>query len=337
MRLPFVFTFLLAYAIAGMTLAEEPVKRDDAPIIPAPVLLVADGLNKDGSLVKNYRRGLDYAIDYFGNYGPYYVYLLSSDSEESIRQIYLQRAKNRINQNSETSTAREQIAEFMKRNNVTNEIKAVLAGKAEGGLTWTQHPPILYEDVTTNAKGREKDPLENTWGALHEYHHVFQMAHCDTKQSRSSDKHINSWMAEGMASYSSAKFMQNLSLIDFEDYMLQLKKSGANIGRPGINEYVAKHPNWQLENEEYWEEGGSAQVYYMLGAWATAYLIHVKEVKEVVVLKEWYFDIPKLGKSAAFEKHMGLSLNDFYQEFRPFILQSDDRVMQIFKQNRKAP
>lgn len=337
MRLPFVFTFLLAYAIAGMTLAEEPVKRDDTPIIPAPVLLVADGLNKDGSLVKNYRRGLDYAIDYFGNYGPYYVYLLSSDSEESIRQIYLQRAKNRINQNSETSTAREQIAEFMKRNNVTNEIKAVLAGKAEGGLTWTQHPPILYEDVTTNAKGREKDPLENTWGALHEYHHVFQMAHCDTKQSRSSDKHINSWMAEGMASYSSAKFMQNLSLIDFEDYMLQLKKSGANIGRPGINEYVAKHPNWQLENEEYWEEGGSAQVYYMLGAWATAYLIHVKEVKEVVVLKEWYFDIPKLGKSAAFEKHMGLSLNDFYQEFRPFILQSDDRVMQIFKQNRKAP
>ena len=337
MRLPFVFTFLLAYAIAGMTLAEEPVKRDDAPIIPAPVLLVADGLNNDGSLVKNYRRGLDYAIDYFGNYGPYYVYLLSSDSEESIRQIYLQRAKNRINQDSETSTAREQIAEFMKRNNVTNEIKAVLAGKAEGGLTWTQHPPILYEDVTTNAKGREKDPLENTWGALHEYHHVFQMAHCDTKQSRSSDKHINSWMAEGMASYSSAKFMQNLSLIDFEDYMLQLKKSGANIGRPGINEYVAKHPNWQLENEEYWEEGGSAQVYYMLGAWATAYLIHVKEVKEVVVLKEWYFDIPKLGKSAAFEKHMGLSLKDFYQEFRPFILQSDDRVMQIFKQNRKAP
>ncbi len=337
MRLPFVFTFLLAYAIAGMTLAEEPVKRDDTPIIPAPVLLVADGLNNDGSLVKNYRRGLDYAIDYFGNYGPYYVYLLSSDSEESVRQIYLQRAKNRINQNSETSTAREQIAEFMKRNNVTNEINAVLAGKAEGGLTWTQHPPILYEDVTTNAKGREKDPLENTWGALHEYHHVFQMAHCDTKQSRSSDKHINSWMAEGMASYSSAKFMQNLSLIDFEDYMLQLKKSGANIGRPGINEYVAKHPNWQLENEEYWEEGGSAQVYYMLGAWATAYLIHVKEVKEVVVLKEWYFDIPKLGKSAAFEKHMGLSLNDFYQEFRPFILQSDDRVMQIFKQNRKAP
>ena len=72
----------------------------------------------------------------------------------------------------------------------------------------------------------------------------------------------------------------------------------------------------------------------MLGAWATAYLIHVKQVQEVVVLKKWYFDIPKLGKAAAFEKHMGLSLNEFYQEFRPFILQSNDQVMRIFRPNR---
>ena len=123
-------------------------------------------------------------------------------------------------------------------------------------------------------------------------------------------------MAEGMASYSSAKFMENLGLVDFEDYMLQLKQSGGNIGRPGINEYVAQNPNWQLKNEAYWEEGGSAQVYYMLGAWATAYLIHVKEVKEVVVLKNGTL-IFQTWKSAAFKKHMGLSLSDFYQEFRP--------------------
>lgn len=41
----------------------------------APVLFVAEGLNSDGSLVKNYQRGLQYATAYFGNYGPYYVYL----------------------------------------------------------------------------------------------------------------------------------------------------------------------------------------------------------------------------------------------------------------------
>ena len=331
MRPSFVLTFLMVFGIAGMAPAEEAEKKSDASIIPAPTLIVADGLNTDGSLVENYRRGLDYAIDYFGNYGPYYVYLLSSDSEESVRQIYLQCAKNRINRDSQISNAKEQVDEFLKRHNVINEIKAVLAGKAEGGLTWTQNPPILYEDVTTNAKGREKNPLENTWGALHEYHHVFQMAHCDTKQSRSSDKHINSWMAEGMASYSSAKFMGNLGLIDFEDYMLQLKQSGGNIGRPGINEYVAQTPNWQLKNEAYWEEGGSAQVYYMLGAWATAYLIHVEGIPEITVLKNWYFDVPRIGKAAAFQKHMGLSLDEFYIRFNSFIRQSDKKVMKIFE------
>ena len=198
----------------------------------APVIRVAAGLNKDGILVQNYKRGLQYATDYFGNYGPYYVYLLGPESEPSVREIFRQRATSRVNPKSRVPAAR-QIEEFLKRPNVVAEIKAVLAGKAEGGLTWTQEPPVLYEDVTTNATGREKDPIENTWGALHEYHHVFQMAHCDTTQPRNSDKHINSWIAEGMATYSSAKFMQNLGLVDFKQYMLDLRKNGESLsGRP---------------------------------------------------------------------------------------------------------
>jgi len=49
-----------------------------------PVLFVADGLNVDGSLVENYQRGLKYAIDYFGNYGPYYIYLLGPDNDKAL-------------------------------------------------------------------------------------------------------------------------------------------------------------------------------------------------------------------------------------------------------------
>lgn len=295
-----------------------------------PVVIVAEGLNADGSLVKYYRRGLNYAIEYFGNYGPYYIYLLGPVSEKSVRDIFRRRAASRVNPNSAISVDR-QIGEFLTRPNVVAEIKAVMSGKSEGGLTWTQDSPLLYEDVTTNARGREKDPIENTWGALHEYHHVFQMAHCDTKQERTSDKNINSWIAEGMATYSSAKFMENLKLVDFKNYMLELRKSGGNIGRPGINEFLVKKENWQLQNENYWESGDSAQVYYMLGAWATAYLIHVQGVDEVTVLKDWFRDIPRLGKSAAFKKHMGISLEGFYVKFDTFIRQSDEKVMQIFQ------
>lgn len=319
----------------------DPLSKPAQPVqsaaTNAPVLLVADGLNQDGSLVRNYQRGLRYATDYFGNHGPYYVYLLGPNSEQSVRRIFRQRAISRVDPES-TLSAEQQIERYLKSPNVVAEIDAVLSGKSEGGLTWTQDPPVLYEDVTTNARGREKDPIENTWGALHEYHHVFQMAHCDTKQERTSDHHINSWMAEGMATYSSAKFMENLGLINFKNYMLQLRTTGGNIGRPGINDFLTGTETWRLDKESYWDTGESPQVYYMLGAWATAYLIHVQGVEEVVVLRNWYYDIPRIGKSAAFKKHMGLSLAEFHEEFRAFIQQSDEKVMLIFQpQGRGKP
>ena len=322
-----ILAFSAAIAAAGCVGTGQSISHSTKT---APVLLVADGLNADGSLVKHYQRGLQYAIGYFGNHGPYYVYLFGPDSESSVRNIFRQRALYRVDPTA-SMTTEEQVEAYLNRPNVLAEIEAVLSGKAEGGLTWTQDPPVLYEDVTTNATGRERDPIENTWGALHEYHHVFQMVHCDTKQSRSSEKNIHSWMAEGMATYSSAKFMENLGLINFKEYMLQIKQSGANIGRPGINEFLKATPNWQLHHEHYWDQGGFAQVYYMLGAWATAYLIHVQEIDEAVVLRDWYRDIPRMGKSAAFEKHMGLSLEDFYPAFKTFIQQSDEEVMKIFQ------
>jgi hypothetical protein len=71
----------------------------------------------------------------------------------------------------------------------------------------------------------------------------------------------------------------------------------------------------------------------MIGAWATAYLIHVQGVDEVTVLKDWYHDIPRMGKTAAFEKHMGLSLADFYRKFDAFIRQSEE-VMRIFNKKK---
>ena len=299
-----------------------------------PIIFVAEGLNNDGSLVKNYKRGLDYAIDYFGNYGPYYVYLMGPSNKQNILDIYLSRAKTRASP-IPSSSRRKQIEEFLKRPNVTSEIEAVLEGKEEGGLTWSESPVRVYEDVTTNATERENNPIENTWGALHEYHHVFQIAHCDSYEKRTSDKNLNSWMTEGGATYSSAKFMENLNLVDFRKYMLELLKNGGNISQIGINDFLLSGKEWNLDNETYWEKDYFPQVYYMLGAWATAYLIHVEGAKEITVLKNWYFDVPRIGKSAAFEKHMGLSLNKFYSKFDSFIRQPTEDLMNIFKDKKQ--
>jgi hypothetical protein len=312
----------------------DPIK-DPKRKIPAqskiePTFHVAKGVDVNGSLIKYYKRGLDYAINYFGNYGPYHIYLLGPEDEKSVRALFRDRAESRVNPDAK-ETAEEQIAEFLKRSNVVKEIKSTLAGESAGGLTWTQGPVRIYEDVSTNATGRAKNPTENTWGALHEYHHVFQIAHSGAEEERTSDKNSCSWMREGMATYSSAKFMENLKFINLKDYMLELRKFGANISRPGINEFISKNSDYRLDNETYWDEGKAPQVYYMIGAWATAYLIHAKGIDEETVLRDWWYDILPMGKAAAFKKHMKISLDQFYKEFDTFIRKPDDEVMKIFR------
>ena len=107
-------TLLVSCAWTTCTIAVEPTTKSQRTSTRAPVILVADGLNKDGSLVENYQRGLRYAINYFGNYGPYYVYLLGPDSETSVRTIYRQRATSRANPDPKAA-ARQPLAEFLRR------------------------------------------------------------------------------------------------------------------------------------------------------------------------------------------------------------------------------
>ena len=322
-----VFVWIFSFGIGSMS-ADQSVKVD-----PKPTFHIAKGLNDDGSLLKYYKRGLDYAVNYFGNYGPYHVYLFGPEDEKSVRAMFKERAMSRIDPNSK-ETVETQVDEFLSRPNVVEEIKSILAGESAGGLTWTLGSIRIYEDITTNATERAMSPIENTWGAMHEYHHVFQIAHSAAEQERTADKNSCSWMREGMATYSSAKFMENLKLIDFTEYMLELRKFGANISRPGMNEFIKKNPKYRLDNETYWDEGGAPQVYYMIGAWATAYLIHAKGIDEKIVLRDWWYDIVPLGKAAAFKKHMKISLEDFYKEFDSFIRKSDKEVMKIFKKDK---
>ena len=69
----------------------------------------------------------------------------------------------------------------------------------------------------------------------------------------------------------------------------------------------------------------------MLGAWATAYLIHENGIEETTVLKDWYFDVPRIGKAAAFKKHMKIPLDEFLVMFENYIRQPNEMVMKIFQ------
>ena len=65
--IPITLLFLVTGCAEKSTPASQKAETGTAI---EPVLFVSDGLNSDGSLVKNYQRGLKYAIDYFGSYGP---------------------------------------------------------------------------------------------------------------------------------------------------------------------------------------------------------------------------------------------------------------------------
>ena len=132
-----------AFAADNAKTAAPPAHFGERESDATPVFFVAEGLNTDGSLVANYQRGLRYARRYFGNYGPYYIYLMGPSNEENIREIYRSRAATRTNATDPKKIV-EHINEFLQRPNVVSEIKATLAGKAEGGLTWTQSPPLAH-------------------------------------------------------------------------------------------------------------------------------------------------------------------------------------------------
>ena len=118
------------------SLAETQRPAETATVsIPPPTFHVAEGLDQDGSLIKNYQRGLQYAIDYFGNYGPYHIYLLGPDNEESIRQIYLERAI--MSQPKSEDSETEQIRQYLKQTNVVAEIEGV-EGRERGWANWTR-------------------------------------------------------------------------------------------------------------------------------------------------------------------------------------------------------
>ena len=89
-----VFVWSFSFGI-GLMSADQSAKIDSKPTFH-----IAKGLNDDGSLLKYYKRGLDYAVNYFGNYGPYHIYLFGPEHEKSVRAMFKERAISRIDPNS---------------------------------------------------------------------------------------------------------------------------------------------------------------------------------------------------------------------------------------------
>jgi len=91
--------------------------------------------------------------------------------------------------------------------------------------------------------------------------------------------------------------------------------------KEGIDYFLEDNSEFALNNETYWETdmNRAGMVYYQIGAWAWAYLIHSIDGDIETALKSFIQDIPQDGKSASFQRYFGKTLDEFYAEFDVFI------------------
>jgi len=153
------------------------------------------------------------------------------------------------------------------------------------------------------------DETDYTVVGYHEYFHVVQNAHIDTRQhdERQALMVENPWWSEGGA-----------------EYMAQLLYSV----QPGVDSgYLQQVMSWKMERSQgELEEGESiadipygenAIVGYDLGAWFIAYLIH--QVGQDAFLTGFYDDLNDLGWEGSFVENFGVSSESILEDFASFL------------------
>ena len=112
------------------------------------------------------------------------------------------------------------------------------------------------------------------------------------------------------------------------------QRDGGNVSPRGIDAFLAENPSFDLADESYWQntdQTAAAAVYYQLGAWAWAWLVHDRGGDVDLVLKDFIEDVPVMGKAAAFEAHFDRSIEQFFVEFAAFTA-GDDAAWQAILQ-----
>ena len=291
-----------------------------ATVDPTTVCSITEGFDSDGAIQGQFWQAYDYAREYFGAYGPVFVYFMGPTDPASNQLIWELRAQRRAVP-SACYPVEQQIAAFADNVHGSRELEAANSG--EGGFFSISgnsgcHP--LMDLMMVNPALDEVRTI-----TMHEYTHIFQAAHILT-DDRDSDYGLNSWIMEGQATYVAAKFGEQTGWgPSFEYLMMGMKHWGGYVSPEGIDAFLAAEGDFRLDDESYWERSdfSAPAVYYQLGAWAWAYLIDGVGGDYDVALKAFIQDVPVMGRAASFQKHFGRSMETFFDEFRIFV-QGDD-------------
>jgi hypothetical protein len=305
-----------------------PLEAGHATVNPTTVCNITEGFDSDGALQDQFWEAYNYSRDYFGAYGPVYVYFMGPTSEESNNDIWHLRAERRAVADA-CDSVEDQVSDFFDNPFGSEELDAANSGN--GGyfsISPNSGCNPLMDLMMINPQLDEVQSI-----TIHEYHHIFQVAHILT-HDRDSDYSLNSWIMEGQATYSAARFGDETGWgPDFVDLMMAMKTYGGNVSPEGIDEFLETNTSFALDDESYWSRAdySAAAVYYQLGAWAWAYLIYTMDGDVDIVLKDFIHDVPTMGREASFEDHFGRTMDVFFVEFAEFVQGSDEDWQSILE------
>jgi hypothetical protein len=292
---------------------------------PTTMCSITEGFDTDGTMQVQFWEAYNYGRDYFGAYGPVFVYFLGPTNAASNEEIFRLRAQRKAIPDA-CHSVESQVNEFLTYN-APEELSAANNG-SPGMFNISGNSPCnpVMDFMMINPMADELRMI-----TIHEYSHVFQVAHSLT-YDRDSDFGLNSWIMEGQATYAAAKFGDlNGWGPNFRDYMISVKEGSGNISETGLNALLESGVEYRLDNESYWEtsEIDPGLIYYQMGAWAWAYLAHKVGGNYDIILKDFIIDIPTMGKEAAFQRHFEMTIDEFFVEFDQFIRGPDEQVWDI--------
>jgi hypothetical protein len=307
---------------------ECPLEPDYATVNPSTVCSITEGFDADGALQARFWEAYNYSRDYFGAYGPVYVYFMGPTSEESNNDIWHLRAERRAIPEA-CYPVESQVDDFFDNPFGSEELDAANSGdNGYFSISGNSGCNPLMDLMMINP---ELDGIRTI--TMHEYNHIFQVGHM-LSHDRDSDYGLSSWIMEGQATYSAARFGDETGWgPDFADLMMSMKKSGGNVSPDGIDDFLAANRSFDLEAEIYWERSdfSAAAVYYQLGSWAWAYLVHELDDNVDKVLKDFIQDVPVMGREASFQLHFDRTMDAFFEEFAVFVQGSDEEWQAILE------
>ncbi len=250
------------------------------------------------------REGVDAGREYFGNYGPVFVYILGHEdkrlsSEAFHRRLVAEYCKHR---GAGVKKRREECRDGPG----AELIKKAISGRGDAYLSFVgDTDPPLAELVFINPH-QFRDPYLYTRG-IHEYTHVFQRAFPSTP----------TWMTEGGAEF-------------FACYLGE-KKGWAKLRRDMAkfmkNAQRAKDAKLGIKDMEDVDEVSPAvkkyyrHLAYDAGAWAFALMIHKSKSRSIAeVPKKFYPLVAKVGWQRALAQYAQVDNKQaFYRAFDAFL------------------